>query len=65
MVDRQAQCSTRDGVALEEARRTKERKYPELAGNGGRARLMVVAAEVVGRFSAEAAHFFHESPRRV
>ena len=36
----------RDGVALEEARRTKERKYPELAGNGGRARLVVVAAEV-------------------
>ena len=36
----------RDGVALEEARRTKERKYPELVGNGGRARLVVVAAEV-------------------
>ena len=36
----------RDGVALEEARRTKERKFPELAGNGGRARLVVVAAEV-------------------
>ena len=25
----------RDGVALEEARRTKEREYPELASNGG------------------------------
>ena len=47
----------RDGVALEEARRTKERKYPELAGNGGRARLVVVAAEVGGRFSAEANQF--------
>ena len=47
----------RDGVALEEARRTKERKYPELAGNGGRARLVVVAAEVEGRFSAEANQF--------
>ena len=33
----------RDGVALEEARKTKERKYPELVGNGGRASLVVVA----------------------
>ena len=47
----------RDGVSLEEARRTKERKCPELAGNGGRARLVVVAAEVGGRFSAEANQF--------
>ena len=46
-----------DGVALEEARRTKERKYPELAGNGGRARLVVVAAEVGRRFFAEANQF--------
>ena len=38
-----------------EARRMKE--YPELAGNGGRARLMVVAAEVGGRFSAETNQF--------
>ena len=57
----------RDGVALEEARRTKERKYLELAGNGGRARLVVVAAEVGGRFSAEANQFLRglrESPQR-
>ena len=49
----------RDDVALEEARRTKERKYPELAGNGGRARLVVVAAEVGGRFSVRPTSF-HE-----
>ena len=35
-----------DGVALVEARRRKERTYPELSGEGGRARLVVLAAEV-------------------
>ena len=33
------------GAALEEARRRKERTYHELSGDGGRARLVVLAAE--------------------
>ena len=44
-----------DGAALEVARRRKERTYPELAGEGGRARLVVLAAEVGGRWSEEPA----------
>ena len=46
-----------DGVALAEARRRKERTYPELSGEGGRARLVVLAAEVGGRWSDEARTF--------
>ena len=46
-----------DGAALEVARRRKERTYPELSGDGGRARLVVLAAEVGGRWSIETAHF--------
>ena len=34
-------------------RRRKEAHYPELAGNGGRARLVVLAGEVGDRFSDE------------
>ena len=40
-----------DGAVLVEARRRKERTYPELSGEGGRARLVVLAAEVGGRWS--------------
>ena len=46
-----------DGAALEAARRRKERTYPELAGDGGRARLVVLAAEVGGRWSTQTAQF--------
>ena len=46
-----------DGAALEVARRRKEATYPELSGEGGRARLVVLAAEVGGRWSAETAQF--------
>ena len=42
-----------DGVALSAARRRKEHTYPELSGEGGRARLVVLAAEVGGRWSGE------------
>ena len=35
-----------DEVALTEARRNKERTYPELVGPGSRARLVVLALEV-------------------
>ena len=46
-----------DGAALEDARHRKERTYPELTGDGGRARLVVLTAEVGGRWSIETAHF--------
>ena len=43
-------AAEKNGKALENARRRKERTYPELAGEGGRARLVVLGAEVgVGR----------------
>ena len=42
-----------DGVALEAARRRKERTYPELTAKGGRARLVVLGVEVGGRWSSE------------
>ena len=43
-------------IALQEARRRKEATYPELVGNA-RCRLVVLGAEVGGRWSAEAAQF--------
>ena len=46
-----------NGAALEEARRRKERTYPELSRDGGRARLVVLAAEGGGRWSIETANF--------
>ena len=42
-----------DGVVLQRARRRKERRYPELVGRGSRARLVVLAVEVGGRWSPE------------
>ena len=42
-----------DGAALTIARRRKERRYPELVGTGGRARLVVLGLEVGGRWSVE------------
>ena len=47
------QCATSDGAALQAARRRKERTYRELSGTQGRARLVVLAAEVGGRWSEE------------
>ena len=46
-----------NGAALEEARRKKERTYPKLAGDRGLARLVVLAAEVGGRWSGETSNF--------
>ena len=46
-----------NGAALEEARRRKERTYPELSGDGSRARLVVLAAEVGGKWSIETTNF--------
>ena len=42
-------CAVEDGVALMQARRRKERTYPELSGAHGRARLVVLACEVGGQ----------------
>ena len=46
-----------DGVALQVARRRKERTYPELVGLRTRSRLVVLAGEVVGRWSGETCTF--------
>ena len=46
-----------NGAALDDARRRKERTYPELSGDGGRARLVVLTDEVGGRWSVETANF--------
>ena len=61
--------ATTSGVCLKVARRRKEARFPELAGDGGRARLVVLAGEVGGRFSRETAQFplwfgFNESAGR-
>ena len=48
-----------NGVALAEARKDKETRYPELLG-GTRCRLVVTAMEVGGRWSEEA-HLFLET----
>ena len=50
-------CATVSGAALDRARTRKERRYPELAGDHGRARLVVLAGEIGGRFSSETAQF--------
>ena len=42
-----------DGAVLENARKRKEDTYPELTGEYGRARLVVFAVEVGGRWSSE------------
>ena len=50
-------AAVRDGVALAEARRCKERTSPEFVQPGRRARLVVVAGEVGRRWSREAIAF--------
>ena len=49
-------CAAHDGAALVQARRRKQRTYPEFGGEG-RARLVVLAAEVGARWSEEARAF--------
>ena len=50
-------CANADGAALATARRRKEARFPELAGQHGRARLVVLASEVGGRWSEECRQF--------
>ena len=52
-------CVREDGAALAAARRRKERTYPELTGQFGRARL-VLAGEVGGRWSEEIHAFLRQ-----
>ena len=54
-------AANHDGAALEAARRKKENTYPELVGEGGRARLVVLATEVGGRWNVETAQFLTAS----
>ena len=53
-------CVTTDGAALETARRRKETTYPELSGQFGRTKLVVLAAEVAGRWSEECRSFLSQ-----
>ena len=46
-----------DGVTLVAVRRRKERTYPEFVGPRSRARLVVLAGEVMGRWSPETRSF--------
>ena len=50
----------RDGAASDQARRTKERTNPELTGEHGRARLVVLACETGGRWSEESHSFLRQ-----
>ena len=57
------QCATTDGAALEQARRRKELRFPELTGEQGRARLVVLACETGRRWSEEAQDFLRQLAR--
>ena len=46
-----------EGVAISMAERRKERRYPELVGRRARARLVVLAVEVGGRWTPTTQHF--------
>ena len=52
-------AATSSGVALQAARRAKETTYPKPSGEGRRARLVVLAAEVGGCWSQETADFLN------
>ena len=52
-----ARAANVDGAVLAAARRLKERTYPELTGPRSRARLVVLAGEIGGRWSEETRRF--------
>ena len=52
--------SNEDGAAMAAARRRKELRCPELLGDQGRARLVVLASEVGGRWSEESREFLRQ-----
>ena len=53
-------AADRDGVAITAARKRKEDRYPELVGGRSRTRLVVLAGEVGGRWSAESSSFLSQ-----
>ena len=53
----QPRSMTEDEASLETTRRRKERRYPDLSGQFGRARLVVLACEFRGRWSEETRDF--------
>ena len=53
-------CDRHDGAAIAQAHGRKRRTNPELSGSQGRARLVVLAAEVGGRWSEEARSFISQ-----
>ena len=55
--DSPPRCADISGAALTAARRRKEATYPELHGRNGRTRLVVLSAEVGGKWSDESAAF--------
>ena len=57
---RRPRCVTTGGAALETARRRKETTYLELSGQFGRTKLVVLAAEVAGRWSEECRSFLSQ-----
>ena len=56
-------ANQRDGVALPAAKRRKVATYPELAGPHSRAKLVVLAVEVGGRWSDETRGFLRQLAR--
>ena len=52
-----------DGVALQRARRCKERTYPELLNRNGRVRLVVMTIEMGERCSSDALDFLRQLAR--
>ena len=53
-------AANEDGAALVAARRRKERTCPELVRQGSRARLVVLAGEIGGRWSVETRTFLSQ-----
>ena len=52
-----SRAENHDGAVLDAARRRKERTYPELTGQFGRTRFIVLAGEVAGKWSEESRDF--------
>ena len=56
-------CADVDGGVLEDVKRRNERRYPEHSGRHGRTQLVVLAAEVGGKWSCDTAHFLVQLPK--
>ena len=58
-----SRAANHNGAVLDAARCRKERIYPELTGQFGRTRLVVLAGEVAGRWSEESRDFLSQLAR--